>query len=165
MSLEVRRQTSGDGSGKSRICGRKFFFTLILASTFLLLTNCSVPSLESEECRQARDTVKRFYSYHFASDMKTAAADLENRAEFLSADLKKNLEDRANSPTDYFTQTDDYPKAFRVGTCENISQERVNFGVLLFWKDDTRNEQRKMNVEAVNQGGKWAIDKVAPAAE
>jgi len=76
--------------------------------------------------------------------------------------LKLYLSNQPESAADYFTATDDYPKAFRVGVCKIIEPEkRVNFQILLFWKDDNRNEQREMNVEIVNEKDEWLVNKVA----
>ncbi len=140
---------------------------IILPFAFCLLpfATCSVPNLESGECQQARDPVKRFYSYHFGNDMKNSPENVKKLSEFLSADLQKQLENQPETATDYFTQTDDYPKAFRAGGCETIAPDRAGFGILLFWKDDTRSEQRKINVEVVKENEKWLVDKVSKAAE
>ena len=121
--------------------------------------------MQSNECQQAVDPLKRFYSYHFGSDMKNSAGDLKDRAEFLSGNLQKQLENQPETATDYFTQTDDYPKAFRVGGCETVAPDRARFGILLFWRDDTRSEQRKINVEVVKENEKWLVDKVSKADE
>ncbi len=129
---------------------------------FSLFTSaCSIPNLEKPECTAARQAVKELYSYHFGNDMKFTRENLAAREKFLSSQLKANLSQKDESATDYFTQTDDYPKAFRVGGCEVVEPEkRVNFGVLLFWKTDVRSEQKEIHVEAVNENGKWSVDKV-----
>jgi hypothetical protein len=40
------------------------------------------------------------------------------------------------------------------------SENKVVFQVVLFWKDDTRSEQREIKVETVKRNDKWLIDKV-----
>lgn len=93
--------------------------------------------------------------------MKFTQENLKTREKFLSRELIENLSKKAESATDYFTQTDDYPKTFRVGGCTVAEPEkRVNLEVLLFWKTDTRSEQREIHVEAVNENGKWLVSKV-----
>lgn len=93
--------------------------------------------------------------------MKFTRANLGGREKFLSRALLDNLARRDEGATDYFTQTDDYPKAFRVGECTIIEPEkRANFGVVLFWKTDTRSEQKEIRVEAVRENDRWLIDKV-----
>lgn len=136
---------------------------LLFIFHFSLFTfSACIPNLEKPECTAAREAVRNFYSYHFAGDMKQTAENLKQREKFLSADLTKNLAAQNENATDYFTQTSDYPKAFRVGGCTiDEPNERVDFGVLLFWKTDTRSEQKEIHVEAVNENGKWLINKVA----
>lgn len=125
------------------------------------LLSCSIRSLEAPECTAARQTVKELYSYHFANDMKFTRENLAAREKFLSRALIETLAKKGESTTDYFTQTDDYPKAFRVGECQLVEPEkRVNLQVVLFWKTDTRSEQREIPVEAVRENDKWAVDKV-----
>ncbi len=134
-------------------------FCLLLAACSSL--GCSVPNLEKPECTAARETVKEFYSFHFGTDMKFTRENSQQREKFLSRELAANLSKKDESATDYFTATNDYPKAFRVGGCEVIEPDRrVNFEVLLFWKTDTRSEQREIHVEAVKENDKWLLDKV-----
>ncbi|MDQ2746758.1 MAG: hypothetical protein M3T96_05810 [Acidobacteriota bacterium] len=137
----------------------------VLAGCFLLGTLClfscgSIPNLEKPECEQSRDMVREFYSVHFGNEMQPSEAYLKLRERFLTADLKdlvsKNLADKR----DYFTATDDYPKAFRIGECRIAAPGKTVFGVLLFWKTDTRTEQREVTVETVKQDNKWLVDKV-----
>ena len=148
---------------KSQIWRLKSLIALSLfALHFALFSSaCSIPNLEQPECTAARQTVKELYSYHFANDMKSTVENLKAREKFLSRDLIENLSKKAESPIDYFTQTDDYPKAFRVGECRIVEPEkRVNLGVLLFWKTDTRSEQREISIEAVSENGKWTVNRV-----
>ncbi len=138
------------------------FFVPFCILHFTFLISCSVPNLEKPECGAARQTVKELYSYHFGNDMKFSRENLKQREKFLTDDLKLYLSNQPESAADYFTATDDYPKAFRVGVCKIIEPEkRVNFQILLFWKDDNRNEQREMNVEIVNEKDEWLVNKVA----
>ncbi|MEO6335154.1 MAG: hypothetical protein ABIO91_09235 [Pyrinomonadaceae bacterium] len=73
---------------------------------------------------------------------------------------------RKSTPSsDPFTRTADLPKAFRVGECRLIEPgRRVSFNVLLFWKTDTRTEQRAIAVETQNVDGKWLIDSIDDAS-
>ncbi len=127
---------------------------------FIFFVGCNQPVLESEQCIASRDTVKRFYSFHFGNEMQPSAENLTKRKKFLSNDLLEKL-GQENSKKDYFTQTDDYPKAFRVGSCENSGNDRAKFEILLFWRRDEINTQRAIIVEAVNENGQWLIDKVS----
>lgn len=130
-----------------------------MALIAICLSGC-IKSLETPECTEARDTVKKFYSYHLDSLFNPNAETVREREEFLTDELKQKLQD--TTATDYFTQTaGDFPKAFRVGECETIAPNRAAFEVLLFWKTDTRSEERRIRVEAVKENEKWLIDKVS----
>lgn len=135
-------------------------FCLLLFVFCLFSASCSMPNLQSQECSEARPTVKEFYSYHFGNDMKFTLENLKLREKFLTPELINKL---TNTPqnVDPFTLTNDTPKAFRVGGCEVVEEgKNVNFEVLLFWKTDTRSEQRSISVEVVKQNDKWLINKI-----
>jgi hypothetical protein len=139
---------------------------IILPFAFCLFTfSCSIPNLESNECQQARDPLKRFYSYHFGSGMQPSEKYYETRREYLTASFGNFVSKKITDKRDFFTLEQDYPKAFRVGGCETIEPNRVRFDVLLFWKDDLRSEQKKISVEMIKEDEKWLIDGVSRAAE
>jgi len=127
---------------------------------FAFLINCSIPNLEKPECREAQTTVKEFYSYHFGNDMKFSTENLRRREKFLSADFVKNLQNAPPEIDVFTTNSTDYPKAFRIGGCKIEAADKAVFEVLLFWKDDTRSEQREINVEVVKQNDTWLISKI-----
>ena len=127
----------------------------------LAATACSVPSLESPACTESKNAVRKFYSYHFANEMKFSSDGLKHRERFLSPEFATAT---ANSPegTDPFTTgSDDIPKAFRVGECREISPERTESDVLLFWRSDDRTEQRTIKVEAVDKNDTWLVNKIS----
>ncbi len=147
-------------SQKSAVVWRKVFFFCLISTVFSLLS-CSIPNLESPQCTEARNTVREFYSYHFGNDMKFSSENLKRREKFLSGSLKQELEKQTFSTTkDYFTATDDFPKAFRVGGCKVEDGNKTVFRVLLFWKDDQRDEQKEIQVEAIKENNNWLINKV-----
>ena len=127
---------------------------------FAFLINCSIPNLEKPECREAQTTVREFYSYHFGNDMKFSMENLRRREKFLSADFVKDLQNAPPEIDVFTTNSTDYPKAFRIGGCKIEAADKAVFEVLLFWKDDTRSEQREINVEVVKQNDKWLISKI-----
>lgn len=92
--------------------------------------------------------------------MRPSPANLKMREKYLTSDFAKTLAASNEQSKDYFTNTDDYPKAFRVGTCDAVTDDKANLQVLLFWKDDTRSEQKEVNVEAVKQSNGWLVNKV-----
>jgi hypothetical protein len=128
-------------------------------SLALIITSCSVPNLESPQCTAARNSVKRFYSLHFANDNGRTEDYLRARKEFLTDGLAENLSSNKQK-NDYFTQTEDFPKAFRVGGCTAESDEKAGLQVVLLWRDDTRNDQSEVVVRTVKSGDKWLIDSV-----
>jgi len=132
--------------------------SLLVASCLLL--SCSIPNLEPTECIQARDIVREFYSFHFGNDMTYSIENLQKRRAFLTPRLFESLQSSA-PPVDPFTLTDDQPKAFRVGECKvNEPGKRVVFEILLFWKTDTRTEQRPIHVGVENVDGRWLVDTI-----
>lgn len=127
----------------------------------LCLAACRVPNLEKPECTEARDAVKHFYSFHFGNDMHPSPESLKARETYLTSDLIANLRTTASgSNMDYFTATDNYPKAFRIGSCSADPNSKVTFQVLLFWRDDNKTEQKEVKVEAIKTDSKWLINKV-----
>lgn len=129
-------------------------------SHFAFCIGCSIPNLEKPECREARQTVKEFYSYHFGSDMKFSPENLRQREKFLSPDFIKILQNAPPENDVFTTNSIDYPKAFRIGGCEVKAADKAVFEVLLFWKDDVRTEQRAINVEVTKQNDKWLINNI-----
>jgi hypothetical protein len=147
----------GDRRNSSLRVSASLRLILLLASCTLA---CSVPNLEQPECDQARDAVREFYSFHFGNDMTLSQENLEKRRVYLSPDFYAKL--AATPPAiDPFTLTKDQPKAFRAGECKVLETGRlVNFELLLFWKTDTRTEQRAIHVNAESRDGKWLIASV-----
>jgi len=131
-----------------------------LLSFAVCFLSCSVPNLENSACKESRQTVKEFYSFHFGSEMKSGEENLEQRKKFLSDELKQKLSVEQSNTKDYFTSTDDYPKAFRVGSCTAENENKTVFQVVFFWRDDTRNEQREIRVETIKQNDEWLINKI-----
>ncbi len=134
---------------------------LIVVATLLLVNACSIPNLETPQCSGARDTVKRFYSLHFGSDFSSSTENLKTREEFLTRDLSKALSAANETEEDYFTATENYPKAFRVGECSAETAEKATLQVLLLWRDDTDSDQKEVWVEALKIDGKWLINKIS----
>jgi len=144
----------------SVVSWRKIFAFVFCIFHFPFSISCSIPNLEKPECTEARQTVREFYSFHFGNDMKLSKENLQKRERFLTDELKQNLAAQAENSKDYFTATDDYPKAFRVGDCNVAGENKIVFQVVLFWKDDSRSEQREIKVTIVKRNDKWLIDKV-----
>ena len=137
------------------------FFSVSSVAIIFLASSCRVPNLEKPQCTAARDSVKRFYSYHFGTDMRPSPENLKARQDFLTSELIKSLSLSNETARDYFTATDSYPKAFRVGECKSDADNRVTLQIILLWRDDTRSEQKEVHVETTRVGDKWLINKVS----
>ncbi len=132
---------------------------LFLGLLFSLL-GCSTPNLESQKCSDARPSVREFYSFHFGNDMAFSNETLERRERFLSKPLYASLVDKPESVDPFTTGTVDVPRAFRVGDCKEIGQARLNFQILLFWRDETAAAQKLINVELTEDNDRWLVDKI-----
>lgn len=144
------------GKGKKRF----LLYAFLTFNFALFFAACSIPNLESAECAEARQTIKEFYSFHFGNEMKFSPENLQLRERFLTPEYAASLRGKSTE-TDVFTvNSDDYPKAFRAGDCRLAAPDKTVFEVLLFWKTETRTEQRRIEVAAVKQNDKWLIDKI-----
>lgn len=140
-------------------CFTAFVFCCLLLSAFCLL-GCSVPNLEKAECTEARGAIKQFYSYHFGNDMRPSLENLKLREKFLTKELTGKLSSSTETAKDYFTATENFAKAFRIGSCDSVSPEKTVFQVLLLWRDDDKNVQREVKVEMIKENDKWLINRV-----
>lgn len=126
---------------------------------FAFCIGCSIPNLEKPECAQSRDSVKEFYSYHFGSDMKFTPENLHAREKYLTPEFSRKL-GKFMTQSDPFTLTEDFPKAFSISGCNALDANKTAVRVLLFWRDDTRSEQREIYVETAKGNGKWLINNI-----
>ena len=92
--------------------------------------------------------------------MRFSRENLKQRERFLTPEFTNFLKNGQDGIDPFTTNSTDLPKAFRVGECKEISPDRAEFQVLLFWRDDTRTEQREILVPAVRSGDKWLIDRI-----
>lgn len=122
---------------------------------------CSVPSLESPACTESKNAVREFYSYHFGNEPKFSAEGLKLREKYLSSDFAAAVAGSKDGTDPFTTGTDDIPKAFRVGECREISPEKTESNVLIFWRTDERTEQREIRVEAIDKNDIWLVNKVS----
>ncbi|HEV7698932.1 MAG TPA: hypothetical protein VGO43_01750 [Pyrinomonadaceae bacterium] len=125
-----------------------------------------MPSLEPQQCSEARLAAKQFYSFHFGNDMTPSAENLKARERFLTSELYGSLAN-PNGKTDYFTKADEYPKTFKMGTCESAGPDRATLQVQVYWQEErgSRKEttQREVLVDVVKKNDRWLINNVAEA--
>lgn len=126
----------------------------------LTLAGCSIPNLETPACVDARNALREFYSFHFGNSMTFSHEDLKVRERFLTPELAEKLRGSQEGTDPFTTGTADIPKAFRAAECEETSPVTTNIDVVLFWKDDTRTEERKINVEMAKRGDAWLVAKI-----
>ena len=139
-------------------CTATFFAFCIVH--FALCIGCSIPNLEPTPCIEARTSIREFYSFHFGNEMRFTPETLKEREKFLTDGFAQKLAGWQRSGDPFTTGNDDLPKAFRVGACKEIAPDTAEFQVLLFWRDDTRSEQREIKVSAVKQNDRWLVDDV-----
>jgi hypothetical protein len=152
---------AGDRSQNSEFGWRRFFIFCLLSSVFCLLSACgSIPNLDAPECIASRGVVKDLYSFHFGNEMRFSPENLKKREKFLTPEYFKSLQNLQTENDVLTTNNTDFPKAFRIGKCEVVEPTKTNFEVLLFWKTDTRTEQKAISVEVVKQGDKWLVNKI-----
>ena len=140
-----------------------------LLFTALCSLSCSLPSLESRACANARDSAKQFYSFHFANDMHPSPEYRELHRRFVTEEMSRWLEEPGFQKLDVFTgvENDDpsgYPKTFKIGQCspgDSAPEDDVFLQVQLYWleeKDSQRQtRQRDHNVEMVRIGDQWFV--------
>ena len=80
--------------------------------------------------------------------------------EIFDAEYFKSLQGLQTESDVFTTGNSDFAKAFRVGGCKVVEPSKTNVEVLLFWKTDTRSEQKAINVEVIKQNDKWLINKI-----
>ena len=138
---------------------QNWLFLLIFTFCFWLW-GCSIPNLEPPECTQSREAVRDFYSFHLGNEMSFTQENLKLREKFLSSEYLKSLQSFQNDADIFTTNSKDFPKAFRIGGCKVIDANKTNIEILIFWKTDTRSEQKTIHAETVKENGKWLLNKV-----
>lgn len=136
---------------------------LLCLLPFAFCIGCSIPNLEKSDCTGARNAMLEFYSFHYSSDMKFNQENLKLRQKFLTPELFQTLAQKADTPVDYFTASEEAPKAFRVGSCAVIEPDKkTSLEIVLFWRDNKTEEsrQKQVQVEAVKENNAWLVNKV-----
>lgn len=139
---------------------RNVLLLLCIVHFALCITACSIPNLEGAECSEAREAVKHFYSFHFGNDMRPTAENLKMRERFLTPELARQLENAPQTSKDYFTASDQAPKTFKIGKCDEKDPTHTEFQVQLYWRDDIETVQKEVHAQAVKTVDGWLINKV-----
>lgn len=162
MKTEDGRQKIESSRRKAKFIWKQIAFCCLLSAVFWL-PSCSIPNLETADCTDARNAVREFYSFHYSNDMRFNQENLKQRKKFLTPELFQTLSQQPDSATDYFTASEEPPKAFRVGGCEVVEPNRkTSLGVVFFWKNSNdESRQKEVEVEAVKENGEWLVNNVA----
>lgn len=145
----------------SKLKIKNWLFVFCIFNFAFLIASCgSVPNLEPPECTDSSIVLKEFYSFHFGNEMRFSQENLKLREKFLTPEFYKNLQNVQTENDVFTTNSSDFPKAFRIGKCEVVSPEKTVFEIVLFWRNDTRSEEKKIKAETVKQGDKWLINRV-----
>lgn len=135
----------------------------------LWILSCSVPTLESQQCNDASLAAKQFYSFHLGNDMAPSPEQLEARKRFLTPALYSSLNSSTSGTHDYFTNSDQYPKTFKIGKCEPAAGDHANVQVQVYWQEEhgsTKDTtQRSLNVEMVKQNDTWLVNSVTESGK
>lgn len=138
---------------------------VFFASITLIVVSCHIPVLESAQCMEARRDLKRFYSFHFANDMAPTSENLATRRVYLTEELYEELT-KTGVTIDYFTQSPDYPRTFKIGKCDHFPDAgNLTMQVQLYWRDDETAVQREVNVDVYQRDNihglpAWLLGKV-----
>jgi hypothetical protein len=133
---------------------------LIFLYLILLASSCGIPTIESQNCLDARAAVREFYSYHFDGEMALSDKELDRLQKYMTTEAYADLKGRSSEDDVFTTNTNNYPKAFRVGSCKVDSSDEAVLSVLLFWHKDDQNIQQEITVEARKVNDKWLFNKV-----
>jgi hypothetical protein len=107
--------------------------------------------------------VRAFYAFHFAHDMAFTPESVRAKADWLAPDLQELCEKYFQRPTspdevapidgDPFTDSQEYPKSFRVGAAR-VSGEAAWVPVRLRW---SHGPPRSVTVHLVRIARRWRV--------
>ncbi len=138
---------------------KRIFVPLIILFV-LIASSCEIPTIESQDCLDARAAVREFYSYHFDGDMALSDKELDKLQKYMTPDSVKELRGTSTENDVFTTNSNNYPKAFRVGSCKLDSPNSATLSVLLFWRTNETNLQQEIKIEAQKINDKWLFSKV-----
>lgn len=136
-------------------------FCLAILVSAIAVSGCSIPSLEAPACTESKNAIREFYSYHFGNEMKFGADTLSKREKYLTPEFANSLKTAQENSDPFTSGSTDIPKAFRVGECTEATPEKTEISVLIFWRDETRSEQREIKVEAVDKNDTWLVNNIS----
>lgn len=142
----------------------KCLVLLIISVIFVANSSCSIPSLETAECSEARGVVREFYSHQLGNSAITT--DFQSSKKFLTPEFAYLLTETPHGSVDkpsgnWWYHEETTPKSFRVGGCDGASLPNLAVvQVLLFWHDDNGSRQATLDIEVERQGT-WKINRIS----
>ena len=123
---------------------------------FLVLSGCSIPNLEGQQCTEARDTAHDFYFWYLGTEpiVRDKQQDVYNR--FIDPDFHS----AAGANSDPFFLSDTTPTTLKIGKCESKDDSHVEMQIQLYWRHDGKTDQKEVYAEVAKTGDKWLIHKV-----
>jgi hypothetical protein len=134
-----------------RVCA--FFCLLPIAYCQL----ACIPNPESQQCSEARDSVKEFYSWYLGTDPEQRRKQPEVFRKYISGTSSLNA---VNSDLDPFFNSPTPPTTFKIAKCETADADHTNIQVQLYWRQDLKIEQREVYADTVRTGDTWQIDRI-----
>lgn len=129
--------------------------TILLFATFLI-SSCSIPNLEGQQCTEARDAVREFYSWYMGTD----AAVREKQRDVYNRYIASDFHSTAVTDNDPFYLSDTTPTTFKIGKCEQKDDSHITIQIQLYWRQDRKTDQKEVYANVTKSGDKWLIDKV-----
>jgi hypothetical protein len=147
----------------------------------VLLACCFAPPARAQSPRRApasspRQAVESFYRFHFSHGMDFTGRNLRQRRRWLTAELYGLLRDefrkeaeRAKAHPDEapfiegdpFTDTQEYPKSFRVGNpVASGASSVVNVVLVSAGRTPSEREERTASVTLRRVGARWLISNI-----
>jgi len=135
---------------------QNLLFSLCISHFAFCVAACSIPNLESQQCADARNTVKEFYSWYLGTDPNTR----EQQQVIYDRFIASNFHSSARSDLDPFFLSPTTPTTFKIGKCEMRNDSQTAIQVQLYWRQPDKTEQEEVYAETIRSADKWLIDKV-----
>jgi hypothetical protein len=134
---------------------------MLPASCLLLIAvcswGCSIPNMQSQQCSEASDNVKEFYSWYLGTDAEQRRPEVFKK--YVAAGFPTDIP--GNDESDPFYLSAKAPTTFKVGKCQIVDDSHSDVQVQLYWRYSDRNtDQREVYADTVKTGDVWQIVKI-----
>lgn len=134
----------------------------LVACSLLLIAicswSCSIPNMQSQQCSEASDSVKEFYSWYLGTDPAQRAKEPEVLKKYISPDFSVDLTDQGVSEPYFLSAV--LPTTFKVGKCEMVDPTHSNVQVQAYLRQDERTDQWEVYADTVKNGDHWQIERI-----